>query len=50
MALKQSSAPTFNLVVSDNHNYFVGESRVLSHDNTSRKATTVVAPGVTAEE
>jgi hypothetical protein len=41
---------TFNLVVADNHNYFVGQSRLLTHDNTPRQATSLVAPGVPAEE
>jgi hypothetical protein len=38
--------PTFNLVVADHHNYFVGESRCLTHDNTPQRATTMMAPGV----
>jgi hypothetical protein len=44
------SSPTFNLVLADNHNYFVGESCVLTHDNTPRQATSLVAPGVSAED
>jgi intein/homing endonuclease len=44
------TSPTFNLVMADNHNYFVGESRLLTHDNTPRQATSLVAPGVSAEE
>lgn len=27
-------APVYNLVVDQNHNYFVGETRLLAHDNT----------------
>jgi hypothetical protein len=44
------TSPTFNLVMADNHNYFVGESRLLTHDNTPRQATSLIAPGVSAEE
>jgi len=43
-------APTYNLVVADHHNYFVGVTRCLTHDNTPRRPTTLVAPGVEAEE
>ena len=43
------TSPTFNLVMADNHNYFVGESRLLTHDNTPRQATSLVAPGISAE-
>jgi hypothetical protein len=43
-------APTFNLVVADWHNYFVGESKCLTHDNTPRSASVYVAPGVRKEE
>lgn len=43
-------APTFNLVVADHHNYFVGETRCLTHDNTPRSATLLIAPGVKMEE
>jgi hypothetical protein len=44
------TSPTFNLVMADNHNYFVGESRLLTHDNTPRQPTSLVAPGVSDEE
>ena len=43
-----STAPTFNLVVADNHNYFVGESRLLSYDNSPLQPVAAIAPGVTA--
>jgi hypothetical protein len=36
---------THNLVVADFHNYFAGQNRVLSHDNTVRRATSAVVPG-----
>ncbi len=38
-------APAFNLIVDDHHNYFVGESAVLVHDNTYRSPTRAVVPG-----
>ena len=37
---------TYNLVVADYHTYFVGESRILSHDNTRRRPTSVLLPGL----
>lgn len=36
---------TFNLVVAQHHNYVVGKSRILSHDNTLRASTQVMVPG-----
>ena len=36
----------FNLVVDGNANYFVGESRVLSHDNTIQSPTRRLVPGM----
>ena len=36
----------YNLVVEDNSNYFVGESRLLSHDNTIPKPTLRLVPGM----
>lgn len=39
-------APTHNLVVADNHNYFVGDGRLLTHDNSSQQSTNLVAPGL----
>ena len=43
-------AVTYNLVVADNSNYFVGKSRILSHDNSLREATQVVVPGLIESE
>jgi hypothetical protein len=37
---------TYNLVVADFHTYFVGKSKVLSHDNTIRKPTNMIVPGL----
>ena len=37
---------THNLVVADFHTYFVGRSRVLCHDNTIKRATHAVIPGL----
>ncbi|QDU93174.1 polymorphic toxin-type HINT domain-containing protein [Lignipirellula cremea] len=42
-------AVTYNLVVADFHTYFVGEAKVLSHDNTIRAATRALTPGLSAE-
>lgn len=39
-------APTYNLVVADFNTYFVGKQKVLSHDNTVRRPTSVVVPGL----
>ena len=37
---------TYNLVVADFHTYFVGEGRVLTHDNTVRNRTNAIVPGL----
>jgi len=37
--------PTYNLVVADFHTYFIGDSRVLVHDNSVRKPTNAKVPG-----
>jgi hypothetical protein len=37
---------TFNLEVADFHSYFVGEGKVLCHDNTVRQPTTAIVPGL----
>jgi hypothetical protein len=37
---------TFNLVVADFHAYFVGDDKILTHDNTVRKPTNCVVPGL----
>jgi len=38
--------PVYNLVVADFHTYFVGESKILSHDVTPAKPTDLVVPGL----
>lgn len=42
---KAEVAPTFNLEIAENHTYFVGTSRVLSHDVTPRGASRELVPG-----
>jgi hypothetical protein len=37
---------TFNLMVEGNHNYFVGERGILSHDISSREANAEAVPGL----
>jgi hypothetical protein len=37
---------TYNLVVADFHSYFVGKEKILTHDNTIRKPTNCVVPGL----
>lgn len=39
----------FNLVVADFNTYFVGESGILVHDNTPRRPTAAVVPGLVPE-
>ena len=36
---------TYNLVVEDFHNYFVGEEAILVHDVTLTDPTNIVTPG-----
>jgi hypothetical protein len=36
----------YNLVVSDFGTYFVGQKQLLVHDNTLRKPTSTVVPGL----
>ena len=43
------TAVTYNLVVADFNTYFVGEQKLLSHDNTVRRATSAVVPGLMPE-
>jgi hypothetical protein len=38
--------PAYNLIVADFANYFVGEARILSHDNSSRTPTDAIVPGL----
>jgi len=45
----EGQGETYNLVVADFNTYFVGKSRILSHDNTLRGATKAVVPGLAAE-
>jgi Pretoxin HINT domain len=40
------AAPTFNLSVADNANYFVGEEMILTHDVTKREPTRMRVPGL----
>jgi hypothetical protein len=50
-SVKQNgTAVTHNLIVADNSNYFVGNSRILSHDNSLREATQVVVPGLIEQD
>lgn len=44
-----AEAETFNLIVADFSTYFVGESKILSHDFTQRGATRTLVPGLQAE-
>jgi hypothetical protein len=44
--VEEAPAKTYNLVVDDWHNYFVGDRRVLVHDNTPQRATVMRLPGV----
>jgi hypothetical protein len=39
-------AEAYNLVVADSNTYFVGKSGILVHDNTPRRPTTAVVPGL----
>lgn len=47
---KREAAAAYNLVVADFNTYFVGESGVLVHDNTLRRPTTAVVPGLLAAQ
>lgn len=40
---------TYNLVVADFHSYVVGAKRLLCHDNSERKPTNALVPGVNAD-
>jgi hypothetical protein len=37
---------TYNLIVANSHTYFVGDSRILCHDNTVRRGVATVVPGL----
>jgi Ni/Co efflux regulator RcnB len=41
-----STDKTYNLVVEQNHSYFVGKSRILSHDAEVERADGIAMPGV----
>jgi hypothetical protein len=41
-----NSAETYNLVVADYHTYFAGQEFALTHDNTIRRATNAILPGL----
>jgi hypothetical protein len=41
-----NSAETYNLVVADYHTYFAGPDYALTHDNTIRRATNAILPGL----
>jgi hypothetical protein len=41
----EKARPAYNLIVADFHSYFVGESKILSHDNTVREPTDRAVPG-----
>jgi hypothetical protein len=42
-------AEAHNLVVAEFNTYFVGESGILVHDNTRRRPTRAVVPGLVAK-
>jgi hypothetical protein len=41
-----SEAKTYNLEVADFHTYFVGQDKILCHDNTIKEPTAAVLPGL----
>ncbi len=49
LAESGSTAETYNLVVANFHSYFVGDGKILCHDNTVRRPTTATVPGLLAE-
>ena len=42
------TAEAYNLVVDDDHAYFVGRAGILVHDNTVRRPTRCILPGIPA--
>jgi hypothetical protein len=44
-----SQEEAYNLVVADFNTYFVGDSGLLVHDNTPRKPTRAILPGIAAQ-
>ncbi len=45
---EQDENPAYNLVVADFADYFVGNAKVLVHDNNLRAPTGAIVPGLTA--
>lgn len=47
-AVREDDEPveTFNLIVDNFHSYFVGQSKILSHDNTTPRGTDAKIPGL----
>jgi hypothetical protein len=43
---RAKDAETYNLVVADFNTYFVGKGGVLAHDNTPRRPTPAILPGI----
>jgi len=43
---KREKERTYNLIVADFNSYFVGDGKVLSHDNTIREPTAAIVPGL----
>lgn len=41
-----STAKTYNVIVADFHTLFIGKHKLLSHDNTIRRPTNAVVPGL----
>jgi hypothetical protein len=41
-----NTAPTYNVEVAEFHNYFVGQEKVLCHDNTVKQPTAAILPGL----
>jgi intein/homing endonuclease len=46
---EQPPEPAYNLIVADFGTYFVGDGRILVHDNTPRLPTTAAIPGYIAD-
>jgi hypothetical protein len=44
-----TNAETYNLVVADFNTYFIGTNGVLVHDNTPRRPTRCIVPGLVAK-
>ncbi|QDS97578.1 polymorphic toxin-type HINT domain-containing protein [Adhaeretor mobilis] len=49
MAVEGSEVEAFNLVVGEYHTYFVGNSRLLVHDNGCPSAVRAIAPGIKSD-